>query len=310
MTHLTALTRWIAYGLLSLGLVGVARLAQELMAPDPHRSVVTQLGSFPIMDEAWLDDVSGYDIIFLTPGAWEGRETEQKELVMRNPDVEFGTYFSLHTCPVWMADAADSTYPGRLWAYLSKHLAVDAAGDTAMIWNGARYQPVYDLFEPGVMEGAAGILAGYCRAAGITAVFLDYASSPIACSGDSRMDLDRNGVDQCADLDEQAVLAAAWRQYMDALHAALPGVRLVVNGSLAVKDASFWDHLADRDGVFFESWPAYYWTDFDAAAAALPALLERGPNIYLENVNHDPRTTALTDSLGCVEAVRMKKDGG
>ena len=283
-----------------------------------------------------------------------GKEKHPRaELIKRNPDIEFGTYFSMMTVPPWMKNAVCSTcggegilwdegstslavndtialsfsgikavgrgcpdcggpgelstmrYPGKLWTFLSKNLAVTTTGDTASVWKNF---PMYDVFNPAVRQGAANLLADYCEAEGITRVFLDYCSVPLVhydlgfggVSGE--LDLDRDGIAHRVDTDERDQLRDVWFAYIAVLRATLPqGTSLVANGRLAIRDSAF---AAAVDGIYLEDFPRYFWPSRSEAVADLPRLIATGAEIYLDNPLQLEWISALADSLSIVNSIR------
>lgn len=293
MLKLEMLSRWMKYGVLALGLGFVVILSQHFYGTDDEHTSMTKWGNAPIMNEDWYDMAKEYDEVYLTPGVWENREDHQRELIARNPDILFGTYFSLHTCPYWMSRGREGTYVKKLWDFQSKHLVYTELGDTASIWKN---QPIYNVLDPDVRQGSVDILAEYCRDHGVNTVFLDYATKklirydqkPDGVYGE--LDFDQDGIIHRYDRDEQDALELAYFDYIKRMRDTLPPrTKLVVNGNLAIFNPEFGRLFAEDGGIFLEDFPYYFWarsTDPDSVKWA-NALNPEYPN----NV-HDLMTRA------------------
>jgi len=271
--------------------------------PHPKRTLF-KWGNPPVMDEEWIDMAAQYDEIQLSQGAWEGKAEVQAQLIARNVDIEFGTYFNLHTLQTWMENAPPGSYQRSLWALLSCYPAVDCDGNEARIWNGNKWQPMWDIFNQSARLGACRILADYCAECGITSVFLDFASVPIACYDGGnwmRVDYLRNGISQCDDPGEQYELWRLWFDYMEELRDALPkNTSLLLNGNHAIRYDDFRDLV---DAVFLEDFPAHHWDSWDEAVEDIPRLQDGGDTtVYLCNRQNDQRITDLAAEMGCVDA--------
>ena len=171
---------------------------------------------------------------------------------MRNIDFMAGTYFSLHSLPDWMQTAKPGTLPGELWAGLKDHIAVDVDGNEASIWPGTR---LYDFTDQTVRRIAISALTRYVDRNHLGWVFCDYASLRLP---NAMLDLDRDGNGHWIDDDERAMVCEAFMAYLVEPHVAMPGVVLVVNGNLALRDDEFASLV---DIPFIEDFPRYFFGD-------------------------------------------------
>lgn len=268
-----------------------------------HDRIYYKWGSPPRMTEEWIEEAAGYDAVILSPGAWEGRRQVQSELIARNPGIEFGTYFSTHTCPTWMAMGREGTYVRSLWDWLSAHLAIDEHGDPAQFWNGQKWQPAWDFTDRRSRLGAINRLADYVRDCGITQVFCDYCSAPVACWSPTwpgvRADYNQNGLDHCEDPDEVELVANAWRDFVIELKSYLPQeTTLIVNGTLALREDWFAACLAGHD-IYLELFPDC----LPNYEARIPLFHHTGVKVQIPNHDNDPDVTEICRRHDAVEAL-------
>lgn len=263
MHKLEMLSRWMRYGILGLGLGAAVILAQHFYGTDDEYTSMTKWGNAPIMDEAWYDMAAEYDEVYLTPGVWENREDHQRELIARNPDILFGTYFSMHTVPYWMSRGREGSYVKKLWDFQIQHIVYTDVGDTASIWKN---QPIWNVLDPEVRQGSINILDEYCRESGVNAIFLDYATGKLIRYDEKpdivygELDFDQDGVVHRYDEDEQVALENAMFDFIAQLRATLPThTKLVVNGNLAIHNADFGKMFQEDGGIFLEDFPYYFW---------------------------------------------------
>lgn len=244
-SNISVVSRLAGIGAAAGILAVVAVLLFNQMYAPPHDQVAfIKWGNAPAWSApGWYDRAAAYDYAAFTPGVWDGHQGDLDSLLLRNADFMAGTYFSTHSVPEWMANAGEGSYPRALYDALISHVLPDTLGNPASVWPNT---VLYDFTDPNVQRAAGALLADYVRRNHIDWVFLDYCSATLPPAG--------LAIQQAPDYREQMV--AAWTGYMGVLRELVPpAVKLIPNGSLALRDSSF-ARLAD--GCFVEDFPRYF----------------------------------------------------
>jgi len=261
-------------------LFGVSEIAKQITESknDHQLSAHMKLGSSPRPVEGWVEYMAEYDFIGFSPGAWDKPQMEgmQEEIQRLNLDMQFGSYISAFACNRWTKIAYEQgqdTYIAHWWEELSPFLAATTEGDTAAIWKDAY---VYDLFNPVARTKAITLMDGYIRRNNLDWIMLDFVSVPLPNLKASQdpiyeemehgdLDFDRDGIGHWDDPDERAALRVIWDLYIEEMVATFPkNLKIIPNGSLAIKDADFAKRV---HGCYVEGFPQWF---FGTSASNFP----------------------------------------
>lgn len=168
-----------------------------------------------------------------------------------------GLYVPADVIHGWMARSRAGTFAGDWYIRLGAHLAHGLDGNPWQPWPHAAMVNVTD---PKAREVMVSTVKEHlpANAEGVTSLMLDYMTVPRpdwSNTGQPDLDLDRDGIGHRADRDEQAALVDAYKALLVEYRKALPGVRLVANGSLALQDTAV---TALLDGFYVEGSGAYW----------------------------------------------------
>lgn len=235
-----------------------------------------QWGDPPNMStEGWTDHYAQYDFLAFSPGAWDYPNNQQAktELRIKNIDIHLGTYYNVHTAPIWMQKDYErglTNYGALYWNAVAPFLARTTEGDTASIFANTY---VWDVNNKEARTRAIEVLNDYVRRNGLSWVMLDFFTTPLPDfkpffdpifeemeEGD--LDFDQNGIAHWVDAEEILTLTKSWKLYIKEIREALPrDVLLIPNGRLALRDDSF---ACLADGAYIEGFPMWFFGTFDA----------------------------------------------
>ena len=254
------------------GAFNIARLISE-SENDIQNTAYVKWGTAPETSVEWFDDKAQYDLVAFTYGAWDDNRlaTAREELQSRNLDILLGTYYQAFTVAEWTKrayEAGRETYGALWWERLSPYLAVTTEQDTAAVFK-ANY--IIDIFNPKVRTIAISMCDSLIRQFDLDWVMIDFISTPIPnlngtypqyeaqVHGD--LDLDRDCIGHWDDPDEQEKLRLVWAEYIKEMRETFPpDVKLIPNGSLAIKDPTF---ASIVDGCYIEMFPQFFFGDYN-----------------------------------------------
>lgn len=226
-------------------------------------------GSRPSYEaEGWYDVTAQYDWVAFSLGAFDFNADKVDSLVVRNVDIMVGTYFNAITDGPWGRKAPEGYTIRAMTDTIRGRYAITTEGDTASIWKNF---PMYDFFDEDVVNDVTDVLADYVVTNKLDWVFIDHFNVVIPDlmqwqpeflpfrEGDP--DLDRDGIGHWDDLDEQEAYRIKCAEFINIIRSKLPpSVKLIPNGSLAMRDDSF---SLLTDGCFIENFPQHFFGSQD-----------------------------------------------
>lgn len=244
----------------------------------PHNITCVSAYGWPPVKGAALQALANNDYVVLDVNRFGADLTKDviDSLYKKNLAIEVGAYLPSFMVYGWMKKAADlgeltpNTFGYDWWNELSPYLARTdslnpgtAISDTAAAWlNDYTINMLIPEARIKMVLIASKYLVGR-----VDWLMLDFLTVPLPDlkvwqglryqqqeHGD--LDMDQNGIPQYIDVAEQVALRTAFIDYIMKLRVAFPGVKIISNGWLAVRDSEVAKLV---DGIMLERFPLEGW---------------------------------------------------